>query len=295
MTTTPVPPADPATAGTAAILDVRAPAEFESLHRTGAVNIPLEELADRVHELPPRDRPLIVFHNREPLARWARSRLRARHRHRVDIVHGDEWLRTGPTARGHSQGRLWQPHALLEEAARLSHGLRPALPGVRALDIACGCGRDAVYLALQGWEVEAWDRLPDALNRANDLARRSGVRLMTRRKDVEREPSIAAQTFDLICCFNFLHRPLMPVIARAIRPGGLVVYETFVHPQRELFGKPTGDAHLLKPGELAACFTGWNVLISREGLGGPRRFAASLVARKPLGTSLNTTPEGTRS
>lgn len=295
MIPTRAPSADSNSAEAPAVLDVRSSAAFEELHRAGSVNIPLEELADRVHELPPRDRPLTLYHCNETMARWARSRLRARDRRRVHTVYGEEWLKSGPTAAGPSRDRLWQPHGLIVEAARLACGRRPIVPALRALDIACGCGRDAVYLAIEGWEVEAWDHLPDALQRAEDLARRSGVRLSTRQRDVERDPAIPPESFDLICCFNFLHRPLMAVIAEAVRPGGLVVYETFVHPQRSLFGKPTREAHVLKPGELPGWFGGWQVLVSREGLAGPRRFAASLVARKPLGTSLNTTPAGTRS
>jgi hypothetical protein len=87
--------------------------------------------------------------------------------------------------------------------------------------------------------------------------------------------------FDMICCFNFLHRPLMPAIAEAVRRGGLVVYETFVHPQGEMFGRPTREAHLLRAGELPGFFAAWELLVLREGLTGPRRFAASLIARKP--------------
>jgi SAM-dependent methyltransferase len=152
----------------------------------------------------------------------------------------------------------------------------------RALDIACGAGRDAVYLALSGFETHAWDILPDALTRCDDLARRCNVPVRTRLCDAEDPTVFGGEQFDLIACFNFLHRPLMPLIATALRPGGVLVYETFVHPQRDMFGKPTRDSHLLKTGELPTFFPGFEIIVSREGLTGPRRMAASLIARCPL-------------
>jgi SAM-dependent methyltransferase len=100
-------------------------------------------------------------------------------------------------------------------------------------------------------------------------------------EDLERNPVLPLNGYDLISVFNFLHRPLLPAIAAALRPGGLIVYETFVHPQREQFGKPRRDAFLLQPGELAAAFAGWQILKYAEGPTGPRRIAASLIARHP--------------
>lgn len=275
-------PFDPAQ--TQPILDVRPAASFERSHRVGAVNIPLEELAHRIHELPPRSVAVTIFDEHPTRARWAASRLRARERAVAAVHHGLSWLADGPTESGRPRSRLWQPHALLIELVelirrdgflQLSGDSRP-----RALDIACGAGRDAVFLAMSGFHVEAWDILPDALAQVDDLARRCGVRIHTLQRDVEREPAIAENAYDLVCCFNFLHRPLLPRIAAAVRPGGLVVYETFVEPQRETFGKPSRASHVLATGELARAFEDWEILVSREGLAGPRRYAASLIARK---------------
>jgi len=266
------------------ILDVRPAEAFERSHRARAVNIPLEELARRIHELPPRDVPVTIFDEHPTRARRAASRLRARGRAVATVHHGLSWLADGPTEFGPSRLRLWQPHALLIELVELIRrdGLLQlggdARP--RALDIACGSGRDAVFLALSGFDVEAWDNLPDALSMAGELARRNGVAIRAAQRDVESDPAIGTDQFDLVCCFNFLHRPLMSHIAAAIRSGGLVVYETFVEPQRETFGKPSRASHVLATGELVRAFADWEILVSREGLAGPRRYAASLIARK---------------
>lgn len=275
------PPGDRPRTDPDAVLDVRPPEAFEREHRAGAVNIPLEELTDRIHELPPPEVPLAIYDECSIRARWARSRLRARGRESLTVSWRTGRPTAGPTERGPSRRRLWRPHDWLIEAVTAARETWPTLKGRRALDLACGAGRDAVFLAECGFETEAWDILPDALARCRALANRNGVDVLTRRRDIEADPEIEADRYDLICVFNFLHRPLMSLIAAAVRPGGLVAYETFVHPQRELFGRPRSDKYLLRPGELPEWFAGWRVLASREGLVRPRRYVASLLARKP--------------
>ena len=265
----------------ARILDVRREDAFEACHRSGAVNIPLESLVTRIHELPPRGRRLTIFDTCRTRAAWACSRLRARGRSEIDIVHGEAWLATGPTARGPSTDRLWEPHGLLVEGVEAGRRLWGTVEGRLSLDVACGCGRDAAYLALAGFSVVGWDVLPDALARCRETTLRCDASVRTECRDVEIDPTIDPSGYDLICCFNFLHRPLLPAILGGVRDGGLVVYETFVHPQREMFGKPRREAHLLNPGELRGHFEGWHVLTYREHLAGPRRHVASLIARKP--------------
>ncbi len=225
--------------------------------------------------------PLTIYDADRRRARWAASRLRARGRRIARVVHGEDWLRAGPTATGPTRHRLWQPHGLLVEAVELARQSPTPTGRRRALDIACGNGRDAVFLAMSGLVAEAWDVLPDAIDLCQGLARRHGVSVAARCRDVEADPTIEREHYDLVSCFNFLHRPLMGQIAAAVRPGGLVVYDTFVEPQRALYGRPRRDTHLLKSGELPTWFDGWEVLVWREGLNGPGRFSASLIARKP--------------
>jgi SAM-dependent methyltransferase len=221
-----------------------------------------------------------VFDVHPTRARWARSRLRARGRLRIQCIFGERFLDQAPTETGPCTVRLWRPHTLLAEALDLARG-RWGDVSHRTLDLACGTGRDAVFMALSGLAVSACDVLPDALARASDLARRNGVALSTSIRDLEADPALPDSAYDLISCFHFLCRPLMPHIARAVKRGGLVVYETFLRAQRERFGKPRSDAHLLLPGELRSLFAGWQILIDREGLADPRRMVASLVALKP--------------
>src|SRR4029079_9234257 len=99
------------------------------------------------------------------------------------------------------------------------------IPRGPAADLAAGAGREAVFLALAGFTVEAWDEAPEALARASDHARREGVPLATRIADLEaRSFTLPASSYALVTCFRFLHRPLFPVMAAALAPGGHLVY-----------------------------------------------------------------------
>lgn len=264
------------------LLDVRREPDFLRAHHPNAANIPLEELDARIHELPRPYEPLTVFDTSQTRAEQAADDLKSRGRDDTNVIHGEEWLHTGPVVSGPATVRLWRTHDLLVEAVKLMPPAATSASKPRALDLACGAGRDAVFLAMQGFDVDAFDILPDALDRCRDLAKRNGVTVNTDVRDVEQTPNLGKGVYDLICVFNFLHRPLMPAIAEAVPPGGLIVYETFLAGQRERFGKPRSDDKILKLSELPTYFDKWEQLTYREGLTNPRRFAASLIARKPI-------------
>jgi SAM-dependent methyltransferase len=156
----------------------------------------------------------------------------------------------------------------------------------RALDVACGSGREAVHLALAGWQVEAVDLLPDALLRAEDLARRSGVAITTRAVDLRQPDALPEETYDLVTVFRFLHRPALPVIGRSVKLDGTLVYEAFhchdTGRTARMGGgeKPLKPARLLDDGELAAAFPNFEVLLSRDGVERGGRVFSQLVARR---------------
>jgi len=158
----------------------------------------------------------------------------------------------------------------------------PMLPRGRAADLACGSGRDAVYLAMHGFSVEAWDHDAEALRRARALAERHGVAIETHECDLEGDASgLEPDRYDLIVCVRFLHRPLFPAIEHALAPGGHLVYETFRVGQ-ERHGKPRKPQHLLKDEELLTAFPMLEVLryVETDPPGGP--MMAGLVAMKPV-------------
>jgi SAM-dependent methyltransferase len=122
-------------------------------------------------------------------------------------------------------------------------------PGSRVLDVACGRGRHARLFAGQGCVVDAVDIDAEA---GEALAQVPGVRFL--RADLEGGPwPYAGRQFDAIVVTHYLHRPLLPLLAEALAPGGVLIYETFMVGQ-EGFGRPRNPAFLLRPRELLDAF-----------------------------------------
>ena len=150
----------------------------------------------------------------------------------------------------------------------------------RVLDVACGKGRHALWMAGRGYEVQAIDRSPEAIEVLTVIARESNLTIRATVIDLETDPppDFGPSEFDVILGFNYLHRPLMPVLRRALKPGGRIFYETFTTRQAER-GHPRNPAFLLTDGELATLMAPLAVLRSREGeFDG--RFVASIVAER---------------
>ncbi|TAL11584.1 MAG: dihydroneopterin aldolase [Nitrospirae bacterium] len=161
---------------------------------------------------------------------------------------------------------------------------RPLYAPGRALDLACGRGRHARYLAREGFQVEAWDRDAEALKELRATADSSGLSTITTSLvDLEQTPEIPPASFDLITVFYYLQRDLMPQIARALKPGGILVYETFLIDNHERFNHPRRREFCLNHNELLSLFGDLHVLAYREGALDPQKgpFTAALVAQRP--------------
>jgi tellurite methyltransferase len=167
------------------------------------------------------------------------------------------------------------------QAARGTRGTNSpkTIPLGHALDVACGSGREAVWLARAGFEVEGIDILPDALERAADLARRSGVTLNLRPMDLRRE-TLPEWQYDLVTVFRFLLRPALATIRESLAPDGVIVYEAFN--ERDTGGgeKPLKDSRTLRDGELSLVFAGFEVLLARDGVEREGRVFSQFVGRR---------------
>jgi SAM-dependent methyltransferase len=151
----------------------------------------------------------------------------------------------------------------------------PPAPGVRALELACGLGRDALWLAERGYRVDALDISLEALRQARAEMRRralDGVSFVQADLD---EFSLPHYAYDLVVVFRFLDRRLFPAIRARVRPGGLVIYETLN--VRHLAQHPaTNPAYMLRLGELPTHFPGWTVIEASDG-----EYTSAFVGRKP--------------
>jgi tellurite methyltransferase len=154
------------------------------------------------------------------------------------------------------------------------------------LDLACGSGRNGMYLLKQGQQVVFADRRQAVLDGiAQELKGNKLATFWT--VDLEHPDSdpLAGQSFAAIVVFRYLHRPLFDSLKASVQPGGLVVYETFTTDQPR-FGRPNNPDFLLRPGELEGTFSNWKTLHSFEGVtrsetGEREQAIAQIVARKP--------------
>ncbi len=150
------------------------------------------------------------------------------------------------------------------------------------LDVACGRGRHALATAGLGLSCLAVDRDRDALR---TLAAAAPARVCAVRADLEEGPGVPWRevAFGAVLVFRYLWRPRAAALARALRPGGLLVYETFTEAQRALPHGPRNPDFLLRPGELPSLFPGLVVLEHWEGrVDAPQPAAlARLLAQAP--------------
>lgn len=198
-------------------------------------------------------------------------------------------------------------HTTQEPSPLLIKANRELAPG-RALDIACGVGRHAIYLAEHGWQVTAVDSSHVAIeilqHCASELSgrlRSTGERnarisacgteasglltIAARVANLEKhELEIEPEGYDLICNFYYLQRDLFPPMRIGVKQGGTIVAAIHLNDGNPN-AKPHNPAFLLKPGELKTLFSDWEITYYHEGPsdeGGHHHDTAYLIARKPL-------------
>lgn len=161
-----------------------------------------------------------------------------------------------------------------------------------ALDVAGGAGRNAVWLAERGWRVKLIDISDVALKMAREKfevvkkASASQPKTSPARKasfkteivDLNSISHLGTEEYDLLVVFYFLRRELFPAIARALKPGGTLIYRTYTVDRMKVPGGPSDPRYLLQANELLHAFPGLRVLHYREMLQG--KAAAELVGRK---------------
>ena len=172
----------------------------------------------------------------------------------------------------HQHDRGLEPSRFLTENLEL-------LPRGRALDVAMGNGRNAIYLAKMGFEVEGVDISCEAVRATLERAKSVGVSLKAQVVNLEGDYRIEKGAYDVILCFNYLQRSLIPPIKEGLRGGGMVVYETFIVDQAR-FGRHKNPDYLLKHNELLEMFRDFRCLRYREGLVAQEKAVASIIAEK---------------
>ena len=164
------------------------------------------------------------------------------------------------------------------------------IPQGRVLDLACGSGRQALHLAKGGYEVTGLDRNTEALTALSKAAQDEGLPNLTIQEldletDSDAPPSLGENEFTGVLVFNYLYRPIFPSIIKALQPGGILIYETFLIDNHYQFQHPRRKDFCLEHNELLQLTHGLRVLHYEEGqhqdhAGQQSAFTARLVAQK---------------
>lgn len=154
-----------------------------------------------------------------------------------------------------------------------------------ALDIACGLGGDALFLAQRGLAVQAWDASRVAIDKLGGFAREKNLSIDAQCRDVMAQPP-APNSFDVIVICHFLERALCPQIIAALKPRGLLFYQTFCTERVDAGRGPSNPDFLLQKNELLRLFATLDVIVYQElsALGDTTRGLrdrALLIAQKP--------------
>jgi tellurite methyltransferase len=140
-----------------------------------------------------------------------------------------------------------EPSVYLADTINL---IKSMIPGRRAIDIACGEGRNSIFLAKHGFDVLGLDISEAGLEKARGWMAREGLKIDFRLANME--DYVFTEKYDLIINFNFLLRELIPKAVDALHPGGVIVFDTLVDSPH--VPNTHKKEFLLKPGELLRTF-----------------------------------------
>lgn len=174
------------------------------------------------------------------------------------------------------------------QAARVLVDNLHLLPAAgKALDLACGVGANALLLSSHGLDTWAWDISPVAIEKLRQSARERGLPVTAEARDVLRHPP-EPLCYDVIVVAHFLERVLLPHLIAALRPAGLLFYQTFTKARVDDIG-PRDSAYRLAENELLMHFSALRIIVYREeGLSGDIRRGwrneAMLIGQKRAGS-----------
>lgn len=246
------------------IVDLRAKNAYQQSHIKSACHIPLSYLIQRMHSLPAKSQPLRLVGSESEIQQATKLLELKGYEVSSSLIWNDESCLLLSSLSmleiGDKSQRLWQPAPILNYFVKT---FGSQFKNKRALDIACGAGRDSVFLAMNGWQVSAVDYLPAAIEKLNQLALSHDVKVDGYQVDLEQEPKPFQKiegVFNLIVVVRYLHRPLLAQIKNKIDLGGYIVYQTFYEGCQRL-GRPKNPRYILQANELATIFEGFDILI----------------------------------
>jgi rhodanese-related sulfurtransferase len=263
--------------GQVQILDVRSPAEYVQLgHIPQALLLPVDLIAAGPATVHRDERPLLVVCEHGVRSTHAVNFLAEAGFTDLLNLSGGMSCWGGP--RDHTPPT---PETFLGPSSWILANADLLPWGGRALDVACGSGRHALTLAVAGFTVDAMDRDLESTGKLAETAQRLSLPLRIREVDLEAEQPVdlGQALYDLVIVTRYLHRPLFDSLRAALKPGGVLLYETFTAAQAET-GHPTNPDFLLQEGELVQLVAPLEIVRQREGVFDGAHLA-SVAALKP--------------
>lgn len=274
------------------IIDLRSKADFKACHIVDSTWLSLEILPESLNALPASPASLFLVGDKDQIE--AASMLLDAKGYLVNgslVIDSPEtiqsWAQQMPTkfTEGNASKRLWQPCALVAEFVEALENQTLCLPlsdkRAEVLDIGCGGGRDAIFMARNKMNVTAIDNEAKVLKRSKQLAELSGANVKFKCCDIKKDNCLPQTQFDVITVVRFLNRDMFSYIQQALKPGGYIVFQTFVDGVQE-FGSPKNPNFILNKGELSQVFAGFNVITDRIDTIEDGRPVNAFVAQKPL-------------
>lgn len=153
-----------------------------------------------------------------------------------------------------------------------------SVPPGRALDVACGAGRNALYLAQNGFEVDAVDISGEAIARGQSSARKLGVAINWHERDLDESPGELEPGYQLILVVRYVNLTLVRELVSLLAPGGFLLCEEHLETSAEVIG-PRNPAFRVKPGELESAVAGLEIIHLEEGLSAEPDGSLAALAR----------------
>jgi rhodanese-related sulfurtransferase len=247
--------------GAVRILDVRTEPEYRDLgHIPGAILLPVDLIPSAPASLARDGKPLLVCCEHGVRSEFAAGFLaRAGYTEVLNLVGGMAgW-------KGPREYSPWDARVAIGPSTWLVENADLLPRRGRLLDVACGAGRHTLLLAAAEFIVRAVDRDAGKIALLKGTADRLGFAVDASVIDLEAPGmDLGEAAFDAIIGFRYLHRPLFPALGRALKKGGVLIYETFTAAQAAS-GHPTNPDYLLQPGELERLVAPLEIIRQREG------------------------------
>lgn len=275
------------------IVDLRDVASYQQGHLKGSTNIVWTVLPESLNALPAAPAKLFLVGDRDEIE--AASVLLDSKGYEVngslvvnDVDAMQNWAQAlpGQIVSGSDSKTLWSPSSLLlgwqQYCENLAIDPKKCNPRLAALDLGCGGGRDAIFLAKQGWMVTGIDQEARVLKRAKSLAAQSKVNVKFKCCDLKKADCFPQQLFDLIVMVRYLNRELFDLMESQLKPGGYLLIQTFVEGV-ESFGSPKNPNFILAKNELAERFSHFSIIHNQQEVLADGRPVISFIAQKPDG------------